>query len=176
MGGLLVKLLGSALILGATSMVGWQVAAGYARRPSQLRDLQTALAVLQTEIEYAATPLPEALGAAALAAGGSVAPLFLGTAERLAQGQGETAGDAMRQAVSELEGATALAPQDLAVLLALASVLGATGRADQVRHLQLARERLAGEEVRARDERQRYERVAKYLGVLSGAALVLIML
>jgi stage III sporulation protein AB len=175
-GGLLVKLLGSALVLGATSAVGWQVAGTYVRRPTQLRDLQTALAVLQTEIEYGATPLPEALGAAALAAGGGVAPLFSGTAERLLRGEGQTAGDAMRQAVSELQGATALAPQDLAVLLALASVLGATGRADQVRHLHLARERLSGEEARARDERQRYERVAKYLGVLSGAALVLILL
>jgi stage III sporulation protein AB len=64
----------------------------------------------------------------------------------------------------------------LEVLLGLSEVLGASGRADQVRHLALARERLAGQEARAAAERARYERLARYMGVLSGAALVLILL
>ncbi|HLN65194.1 MAG TPA: stage III sporulation protein AB, partial [Symbiobacteriaceae bacterium] len=120
--------------------------------------------------------LPEALQAAARAGGSAVGPLFAETARRLVSGEGMTPGDALREVWQRGAGGTALRPDDLAVLMALAGVLGASGRADQVRHLALARERLAGEEARAQEERQRYERLARYLGVLSGAALVLILI
>ncbi|HWI63025.1 MAG TPA: stage III sporulation protein SpoIIIAB [Symbiobacteriaceae bacterium] len=173
---MLAKALGGALILGATSYAGWQVGAGYARRPAQLRDLQTALAVLQTEVEYGATPLPAALQSAAGAAGRAMAPLFARTAARLAEGGGITPGDALRTVLDGGLPESALKPEDLEVMRALAGVLGASGREDQVRHLTLARERLAGLEAQATDLRSRYERMARYMGVLSGAALVLILM
>jgi len=172
---LLAKLAGSALIVGSTSFVGWQVAGGYARRPMHLRDLTSALAVLHTEIEYGATPLPQALAAAGSASAGPVGRLFIDAADRLAAGGGLTPGDALRASVAVRAEETALARPDLEVLLALAPVLGASGRADQVRHLALARERLSGAELEARDERARYERLARYAGVLAGAALVCIL-
>ena len=176
MAALLGKVVGGLLILGATSYAGWQVGGNYARRPAELRDLQTALAVLQTEVEYGATPLPEALRSAAAAAGPAVAPLFARTAERLAAGGGITPGDAMRSILDAgLEGAV-LRPEDLEVMRALAGVLGASGREDQVRHLALARERLVALAARAAEERSRYEKLARYVGVLSGTALVLILL
>lgn len=173
---MLAKVLGGLLILGATSYAGWQVGSGYARRPAQLRDLQTALAVLQTEVEYGATPLPAALHSAATVAGKAVAPLFDRTAGRLAEGGGITPGDALRAVLEEGLPESALKPEDLEVMRALAGVLGASGREDQVRHLTLARERLAGLEAQATEQRTRYERMARYVGVLSGAALVLILM
>ncbi|HWI51835.1 MAG TPA: stage III sporulation protein SpoIIIAB [Symbiobacteriaceae bacterium] len=173
---MLAKLIGGMLICGATSFAGWQIGGNYARRPAQIRDLQTALAVLQTEVEYGATPLPEALKSAAGATGAAVAPLFLQTAERLLAGGGITPGDAMRAVLAEELAGTALRPEDLDVMRALARVLGASGREDQVRHLALTRERLAGLEAQAAEQRSRYEKLARYAGVLSGAALVLILL
>lgn len=173
---MLVEITGSLLIMAATSYVGWQVAGTYARRPRHLRDLQTGLAVLQTEIEYGGTPLPEALVVTARAAGPAVGPIFQRTATLLKHGGGMTAGEALKAALGEAADHTALTDPDHEVLLALAAVLGSSGRQDQVRHLQLARQRLAGEEARAEEHRARYERLARYLGVLSGAALVLIFL
>lgn len=172
---MLAKLIGSALIIGATTCAGWAAAARYAKRPAQLRDLQTGLAILQTEVEYGATPLPEALERAARAAGPPVGAIFAECASRLRRGGGATAGEALEAALDAAAGATYLGPEELSAMRALGAVLGASGRADQIRHLQLARRRLEAEEARARDERQRYERMARYLGVLSGAALVLIL-
>lgn len=176
MAGLLAKLAGASLIIGATTYAGWQVAGRYARRPIQLRDLQTGLAILQTEVEYGASPLPEALERAARAAGPSVGPIFAETARQLCQGGGATPREALEEALAAVAQATALGAEELSAMRALASVLGASGRSDQIRHLQLARHRLEAEEARARDERQRYERMARYLGLLSGAALVLILM
>lgn len=173
---MLVKLAGSALVIGATSTVGWQVANLYARRPVHLRDLQVGLAVLQTEIDYGATPLPQALAAAADAAGGPVGEILRAAATELHVGEGTTAAEALRRATAEKGGATALVRPDLEVLGALAAVLGCSDRLDQVRHLRLAQERLCGEEQRAQEARSRYERMARYIGVLTGTALVLILL
>jgi stage III sporulation protein AB len=172
----LVEALGAALILGVTSWTGLQVAAGYANRPRDLRDLQTGLAVLQTEVEYGATPLPTALRSASLAAGPRAGPIFYTAAEGMQTGGGVTAGEAMRAALIKVGARTSLRPEDLEIMAALGAMLGASDRSDQVRHLSLARERLVGEEGRAQSERERYERVARYAGVLSGAAIVLILI
>ncbi|MGE5674245.1 MAG: hypothetical protein ACM3XM_10185 [Mycobacterium leprae] len=166
---------GAGLIIGASTLLGWQVAAGYARRPGQLRELQTACAILQTEVEYA-TPLPAALSAAAGAVSEPVCGLLRAAARALTRGDGITPGEALMSAIQAEGRETALKQTDLAVLAALAPVLGISGRSDQVRHLQLARERLAGEEARAQEERNRYERVARYLGVLGGALVVMLLL
>ncbi|HEY3367648.1 MAG TPA: stage III sporulation protein SpoIIIAB [Symbiobacteriaceae bacterium] len=173
---MLAKLAGVALVLGSTTTVGWQVAARYANRPQHLRALQTALAVLQTEVEYGATPLPQALTAAAQAAGEPAGAIFRAAVRRLREGRGITPGEALAGALDETADGTALTKADRSVLLALAPALGSSGRSDQMRHLTLARERLAGQEAQAQAEQAKYERLARYMGVLSGAALVLIFL
>lgn len=161
--------------MAAPAGVGWQVANGYGRRTRQLRELNSALSLLQTEIGYGAVPLPEAFRHAAAGAAPEIAALLVESADRLEQGGGCTAGEALRASVLAGGEATALKEEDLQVLLALAPALGASGRSEQVRHIALARERLAAAEGRARDEQQRFERVARYLGLLGGAALALIM-
>lgn len=173
---MLDKVLGAGLIIAACAGVGWQAAGNLARRPRELRALQVALGVLETEVAYGASPLPEALLHAAAAVEGSIGRLFARTAEYLSTGGGITPGDALRQALAEMAPDTALRAIDTETLVALSAVLGASDRKDQTRHLSLARQRLAGEEGRAAEERMRYERVYRYIGVLSGVALVLILL
>lgn len=173
---MLGKAVGAVLVVGATTALGWQLAANLARRPRELRALQVALAILETEVSYGAAPLPDALRRAAAAAGGPIGGLLNRTAALLISGGGITPGDAMRQAVQEVEPTTALRPPDLEALAALGAVLGASDRRDQARHLELARGRIAGEEARAGEERERYERLYRYVGLLAGVALVLVLL
>lgn len=169
------KVAGAALILSATTWAGWQVAAGYARRPRHLRDLQTGLAILRTEIGFG-TPLPAALRSAAGAVPEPIASIFREGAAQMGPLGGRRPGDALRKALLIGAERTALHGEDLAALMALAAVIGASGREDQARHLSLAQERLAGAEARAEADRVRYERVARYAGLLSGAALIFILM
>lgn len=173
---LILKLLGAALTTGVPSVIGFQLAARYRRRPAELRSLQTAIAVLVTEVEYGATPMPEALRSASRAAGPVIGPMLREAAGRIEAGGGITPGEALTAALGQGSKATCLTPPDLEILTALAAVLGASGRADQVRHLHLAMERLAGSEAEASAERSRYERMYRYVGVLSGLALLLILI
>lgn len=172
----MLKLIGALVTLAVPAWAGFQMAARYRRRPAELRALQTGLSVLLTEVEYGATPLPAALRSAARSAGPPVGPLFTETADRLEAGGGMTAGEAWAAALVQTAPATALTPADLEALQALTAVLGASGRQDQVRHLRLALERLAGAEAEAASEQVRYERMYQYVGVLSGLALVLIFI
>lgn len=173
---MILELMGAALTLGVPTLIGFQIASRYRRRPAELRGLQTGLAVLVTEVEYGATPLPEALRTAARAAGPAVGPLLAEAADRILAGGGITAGEALQAAITEGRAATCLTRDDLAILTALAAMLGASGRQDQVRHLRLALERLSGAEAEASAERARYEPMYRYVGVLSGLALVLILI
>lgn len=172
----MLKLIGALVTLAVPAWAGFQIAARYRRRPNELRALQNGLSVLVTEVEYGATPLPAALRSAARSAGGTVGPLFEETAYRLEAGGGKTAGDALAEALHAVAPRAALSAGDWDVIQALVGVLGASGRHDQVRHLRLALERLVGAEAEANDERARYERMYQYVGVLSGLALVLILI
>lgn len=189
---MLRQLIGGGLVMGTATFVGWSLASRLSGRPQQLRSLQTAVAILQSEIEWGQTPLPTALRSAAAAAGGRVADLLCVAAslmegapaalavtdpesESVVEGQAHSPKEALRQAIIHHGPRTSLTTEDLAVLAALAPVLGTTGRHDQIRHLALARERLTGAEAQARANLERYERLARWGPVLVGAAIVLIL-
>ncbi len=169
------KLLGSALILGASSSTGFAVAANLARRPAALRQLATALSLLATEVGYG-QPLPTALPSAGRAAGPLAESFFGQAAALLRQGGGVTAGQALLTALDAVYEQSPLQTADREPLLALAAVLGGSGRDDQLRHLGLCQQRLTALAEGAEAHRQRYERLARYSGVLSGLALVLLLL
>jgi len=171
-----LKLIGALLTLLVPSWIGFRIAARYGRRPVELRAFQNGLAVLATEVEYGATPMPDALLSAARAAGGIAGAILADAAYRLLEGGGITPGEALRAALEQHREATCLTPADLEILTALTPVLGASDRRDQVRHLRLALERLVGAEAEAAEERRRYEPMYRYVGVLSGLALVLILI
>jgi stage III sporulation protein AB len=173
---MLSGILGGALVMGAATYLGWNLAGRLSRRPAELRALQTGLAVLQSEIEWGATPLPAALRSAAAAAEGRIRELLAEGSARL-EGEGALLPpEALRSAIASRGPWTSLTATDLAILGALAPILGATGRHDQSRHLALARERLVGAEAGARAELERYERLARWGPVLVGAAIVLILI
>lgn len=171
----LLKLFAASLVVFSTSVAGFSVAKGFRDRPRQLRALQSVLQGLATEIAYGATPLPEAFLRLGRASRQPIASLFLAAAAALAE-PGATAELAWRQGVLQLAGNSALQETDLAILGQLGSLLGLSDRSDQERHLSLAVQQLAREEARAEEARQSNERMWRYLGVLSGLLLVIVLI
>ena len=56
----MIKLIGAAIIMLATTWAGFEAAEKSVRRPRQLRQLKVALQSLEAEIMYGHTPLKEA--------------------------------------------------------------------------------------------------------------------
>lgn len=169
---LALKALGAGLVLASGLGMGLALAERYARRPAELAALRVALQVLVTEIDYGLTPLPAALRRAGLAAGGPVGQAIAEAGRRLAERRALTAREALEGALAAAD--LALSREDQGVLLALAAVLGASGRQDQLRHLNLALRRLELAEEEARRDGERRRRLAWSLSVLGALAVVLI--
>jgi len=172
----LLKLIGSSLIVYACGSVGLMVAGSYARRPRELANVASALVNLQTEISYAATPLPEALAGLARQAGEPAGRLFAETARALRHNRGTTAGEAWAAALAEVYPDTALRDVDREILEAFGQYLGQSDRLDQERHILAAIERLRREEARAREDQARNEKLWRYIGFLTGLAVAILTL
>jgi stage III sporulation protein AB len=173
---LMLKLLGAALILFAGTAFGFYKASRYARRPRELRHLAHALTTLETEIVFGVTPLPAALARVASAVPRPLSDLFHSAAERLREQRGErSADDCWKEAVEREWPKTALQRTERETLLSLGASLGVTDREDQAKHIRLCIAQLQAEELTARDEQARYEKMWRSLGAL-GAALVVILM
>ena len=166
----MLKVLGCAAILFAGSGLGALVAGLYARRPLDLRALQAALKMLETEITYTATPLAEALLRVAERLPHRVALFFARAGAGL--GAGCPLPEAWETALRECYVTSALAAEDLAILRRLGCVLGISDTGDQSRHLRLAMEQLELEAKKAEEESARYAKLWRSLGFLGSLALI----
>lgn len=172
---MLVKLAGSILIIISSAWIGFLMGNYYRDRPRQLRELQSGLAMLETEIEYSQTPLPSALIRIAHRLNGPMKLIFAYAGELLMKKNGLTAHEAWSIAVNRLYHRSSLNREDCEILENFGSYLGNSDRNDQIKHLKLALTQLKDMEHTAEDERRKNERIWKYLGVLSGLMLVLLI-
>ncbi|WP_199620163.1 stage III sporulation protein SpoIIIAB [Paenibacillus alkalitolerans] len=172
----MLKLFGAVLIMFAGTAYGFFRASRYARRPRELRHLAHALTTLESEIVFGVTPLPAALKRVASAVPAPLSELFLSASGKLREGVGErTADECWKAAVTEAWPYTALRDAERETMLSLGASLGVTDREDQAKHIRLCIVQLQAEEISARDEQARYEKMWRSLGAL-GAALVVILM
>jgi stage III sporulation protein AB len=171
-----VRLLGAVLVVTAATGFGLWKAGTYTQRAKELQQLLTSLEMLATEIAYAATPLPDAFRRIGSQVGGKIGHLLQETGSAVQRGDGLTAGEIFCSTLLKWNTALQLTPQDQQILIAFAHTLGNSDRSDQLKHIQLAVTRLSAEAVVAREEQARLGKMWKYLGALTGLAVVIIML
>ncbi|PWK11498.1 stage III sporulation protein SpoIIIAB [Tumebacillus permanentifrigoris] len=171
----MIKLLGGVLVLAASTMAGFRIANRYGDRPKQLRHFVSALKVLETEIFYAATPLPEACQRIASRMPAPVGEFFQKISDKLRDGRGLTGDGAWQEALSEMRGKLILKETDRDVLRQFGRTLGVSDRADQIKHIHLGVAHLTAEEAGARDDQARNEKMWRYLGALLGLAVLILL-
>ncbi|MDT3698179.1 MAG: stage III sporulation protein SpoIIIAB [Thermincola sp.] len=171
----MLKLIGACLTLAACASFGFTWAGLYEKRPRQIKGLEGALQLLETEIIYGATPLPEAMEEVALRCDSEIAVLFRRTAGELRKMEGLTGGEAWQKAINDFFPGTALNKQDILILQRLGSSLGISDREDQAKHLTLTKSQLAAAAVQAEMTAKKSATVYRYLGVLGGLLLVLVL-
>jgi stage III sporulation protein AB len=170
------KIFGSLLVIASMGMAGIKVASYYSRRTAELRSLQEALQMLDTEIVYAATPLPALLKKISQAGGGTTADIFRRAGEYLADNQGLTTAEAWNNALQETWPSTALTQEDYAILSAFGDLLGCSDRQEQHKNITLTSMHLQKEEEKARRDQERNVRLWQYGGFLMGISIVLLLL
>lgn len=169
-----MRLLGAMLIILASGAAGMLVAKNFAERPRILRALQSALQMLETEINYGRTTLPEACLRVAESHDATVSLFFTVFAQELTAGTGHSGQEAWRKALQTLadEG---LQSGDLDRLQTLGAVIGQSDADDQVKHLRLVHKQLEQALHQAEEEREKNVRLWNYLGFCFGALVVLLL-
>lgn len=169
------KLLGGALVVASCSAIGFYIASSYDLRLQTLKKLQIAISMLETEINYSLSPLPEALNNTAKKSQTVISQLFKKTAENLTNGEGLTAGEAWEKALVGFEKVAFLRDSDLKILSAFGQYLGVTDREDQIKNIKLTKDLLKQQEMMALEDKKNNEKLCKYLGVLSGIMVFLLL-
>lgn len=169
-----MKIVGALFIIVAFGYIGMIVGKNFRRRPEELRTLQGSLQLLETEIVYGATPLPEAFERIARQFDNHVGEIFKLAKNNLWAEVGDIQ-RAWSKALNEQFQHLALTKKDLEVLQSLGRTLGISDRDDQKKHLRLAMEKLKVEEKNAAEEAQKYASTFNYLGFLCGLTLVIII-
>lgn len=170
----MIRALGAAMVLAATTGIGWRIAGLYRARPAQLRALAQSVRLLQAEVEYSVTPLPDALLHVAARADRLLAPLYRMAAEAMSDVD-VTVADAFCIGIDGCSPHVALRTEDFDVMRELGSTLGTSDSIHQGQQIDVALSRLGTLELQARELQQRNERLWQYLGVLSGLILVILL-
>lgn len=171
----MMSFVGALLILIAGTLFGFQKAAGFAERPRQIRQLTHALQRLETEIGFAATPLPDALLRTAEGSPEPLAALLRQVSSELRRSVERSFSEVWEDAITQHWGELSMGPAERGILVRLGTTLGISDREDQLKHLKHAVVGLRGEEETARDDQRRYEKMWKSLGLLIAALVVILM-
>jgi stage III sporulation protein AB len=170
----MLKLVGACLVLIACTSLGFHIAKGYRDRPLHIRYLMHAIRLLQAEIEFSVTPLPEAFGKVAVHARYPCTVLFEVAANRLAHGE-VSAADALFAGVEEMKPKCALRETDFTIFMDFAKVLGTADRVHLTKQFKATLTHFEELEKDAKEAQKRNERMCQYLGVLTGMLFIILM-
>ncbi|WP_071460093.1 stage III sporulation protein SpoIIIAB [Bacillus massilinigeriensis] len=171
----MIKLIGAALIITATTWTGLEAARKFNERPRQLRQLKSALQSLEAEIMYGHTPLHEAARRLSTQLQAPLSRLFSSFSKRLLEEE-TTVSSAWNASLDEIWRETALRNGELEILKQFGETLGRHDKQSQQKQIQLAITHLQREEGDAFEKQSKYEKMVKSLGFLSGLLIIILLM
>ena len=99
----------------------------------------------------------------------------MNTMKYITERSGLTASEAWENALEDFSPNSNLNRGDIEILSAFGKYLGATDIQDQIKNIKLTLTHLRQQEVAALEERQKNEKLWRYLGVLSGIMIFLLL-
>lgn len=171
---MILKIIGSAILIGATSFIGFSLASECSKRPRALRELQSMLQMLENEISYLSNLLSEAFERIYKGTNFETAILFKESAKYLCI-NGCTADAAWERAVEENYGKLSLNAEDKTILLTFGKMLGNSDLEGQLNNIRLVSSQLKLQEIKAEEMKKKNEKMFRSLGVLSGLAIAIIL-
>jgi stage III sporulation protein AB len=171
----MIKLIGAALIIAATTWTGIEASKQLSERPKQLRLLKSALQSLEAEIMYGHTPLHEASRKLSSQLQKPISLIFESFAAKLTESE-TTVRTAWEESLKEVWKSTAFKQGEYEILRQFGETLGRHDRVSQQKQIILTITHLEREEVDACDRQVKYEKMVKSLGFLSGLLLIILLM
>jgi len=170
----MVKLIGIGCVLISTTLVGFHFANVLANRSKQLRQLQSALQILEAEITYGQVPLATASARIATQIQEPLALFWRSLSNKLTAGISGVS-VIFREALEETWHQTVLKQEEYEIISQFGETLGKHDRYGQQQHIQIALTHLVRIEKEAVEEQRKFEKMFKSLGALSGLLIVILL-
>lgn len=171
----LVRSVGTILVIGAGTVAGFGTAARLEDELKELERLELGLLCLSSEIAYSLLPLPSALKRAGEQAGGMTGLLLSRTGALTGLAQRRTPVDALDLALSD-QSLSRLPSFEVGLLRELAANLGVSGHKEEARFIEMSIERARSHRREFEEECRKKARIYRYLGLLSGACVAIVLL
>lgn len=171
----MLKLLGMFCILSGSTGLGIRFAKELDLRIQELSELQRLMLLLKGEIRYMHRPLPEAFLHLSEGAPPPFRDFFCHTAEALQRRQGHTAGEIWQKNMEQDLKGLHISIREREELERLGSMLGYLDVEMQVNTLDYYLEQLGLSAAGAAETAKNCRRLYQYMGVLGGAALVILI-
>lgn len=133
----LIKVASCLTIILSSSTLGFYYSRIYVERLNNLINFQHCIQILETEILYAANPLPEALKEVYNKGNKKVSYIFNEIRKYLANNKDSNVYDGFLSIASELKESLCFKEQDIEIILSFGRSLGISNRVDQEKHFKV---------------------------------------
>jgi stage III sporulation protein AB len=171
---MILKILGSIIIITASSFIGYYLSFNCSKRPLQLKTLQGLIKVLENEIRFLSSYIPDAFKRIYKSVDSPVAEFFKGTVENLNSDKGLNASQAWEMSISKNIFKTALNKEDKEILISFGKMLGNSDLEGQIKNIGFILNQLDQQEKKAEEIKKKNETLYRALGFLGGVAIILL--
>ena len=159
-----------------TSYIGFSYGETFRKRYDELKEILKILIILQNEILYGSTPLPEALSNIQKKASKPVSTLIDNVNKKLYDGEAESVYSAFKSEYVLLEDEFYLSESDKNCLIDFIKSLGESGLYGQEKIFNLAIENIRSNLKEAEEESKKNIKVYRYLGICIGAMITIFLI
>jgi stage III sporulation protein AB len=171
-----VKLLGAGLIIITAYCYGCSLSAVYKNRVHRLEELLLALEIFKAEINYGLSLLQEAFLSISRKIGGPIGGVFSSTVSYMQKKEGLSVEECWRKSLTDRQGEMELTKEQLELMAKMGMIWGKGDKTDQLKQVSLLQELLRQALQTAREEREKNEKLWRYLGLLGGVTVVILLL
>jgi len=171
-----LQLVGAVLVIAASSALGMYYSGLDSFRMQDLLSFKQALIIFASEIEFAVSPLPEAMTHVAKRVPQPVSQLFFDFASRLTKANGETAYRLWMESIKAHMPRSYLAPEDWDTLESFGKTLGYLDKPMQINTIRHTEAYIDGKVEALRASGDKNRRMYRSLGFVGGVLLVVILM
>lgn len=172
---MLLKIIGVTIILITSTGIGYKMAEKLEGRLRDLRSFGLGLQILEREIAFLSSSLPDAMIKISYIKGNASA-IFRECGEILKEKQGYCVQEAWEMAFDRLYRDTFLEDEDRMILIELGKSLGAYDIENQTQNIKNISSQLQIQEQKAEVNIEKNSKLYKSLGALAGLAIVIVLL
>ncbi len=173
---MILKIIGSIIVITASSFIGVFISKDCSKRPLQLKLLQSLIQMLENEIRFLSNYIPDAFKRISESVDNPVTEFFRATIDNLNNDSGLNASQAWEMAISSNIYKTALNREDRDILINFGKMLGNSDIEGQIKNIGFVLHQLSLQEKKAEENKKKNETLYKTLGFLGGIAVVLILI